>query len=71
MRKKPITTANSDSPLALMTRRELAADLGVTTEQLCRLDSQRLGPPFLRLGRRSIRYSRAAVAAWLKEQQAR
>ena len=51
-----------------MTRAELALELHVTTETLCRWNSRRHGPAPTRIGR-SIFYRRDAVRQWILAQE--
>ena len=52
-----------------MTRAELAAELGLTTETLSRWDARRVGPAPTRVGRKVL-YRRETVRAWLLAQEA-
>lgn len=47
-----------------MGRNELAEVLGVSAETLRRWQSQRIGPPFAKLGRRVL-YRRETVRQWM------
>jgi hypothetical protein len=49
---------------AVMTRQEVAAWLKVHPRQV-----ERLGVPCIALGRRTVRYLRADVLAWLEQQR--
>ena len=51
-----------------MTRAELAAELDLTTETLCRWNSRRHGPAPTRIGRKVL-YRRETVCAWLLAQE--
>lgn len=51
-----------------MTRAELAAELGVSTDTLARWETRRIGPPIVRVGRRVL-YRREAVREWLRKQE--
>lgn len=51
-----------------MTRSELAAELNLTPETLCRWDARRFGPAPTRLGRKVL-YRRATVREWLLSQE--
>ena len=51
-----------------MTRAELAAELDLTAETLCRWDARRVGPAPTRVGRK-VFYRRDAVRAWLLAQE--
>jgi hypothetical protein len=48
----------------VLTREQVAAWLQVKPRQV-----ERLGVPCLHLGRRTLRYERAAVVAWLRAQR--
>ena len=47
-----------------MSERELAEQLGLSTRTLLRWRMQGVGPAYVRIGR-SVRYSGAAVRAWM------
>lgn len=51
-----------------MTRAELAVELGITTETLCRWTSRRHGPAPTRIGRRVL-YRRDTVRQWILAQE--
>ena len=51
-----------------MSRKELADALGVTAGTLAKWQSQRIGPPLVRIGRKVI-YRREAVQEWLQSQE--
>jgi hypothetical protein len=51
-----------------MTRAELAAELDLTAETLCRWDARRFGPAPTRIGRKVL-YRRDTVRAWLIAQE--
>jgi predicted DNA-binding transcriptional regulator AlpA len=51
----------------LLTTKHVAAWLGVSVQTLEIWRCKRKGPPFVRLGPRSIRYRRGDVLAWLAE----
>ena len=51
-----------------ITRKQLAAELGVSVDTLGRWESQRVGPPCIRVGRRVI-YRRETVCEWLRRQE--
>ncbi len=51
-----------------MTRAELAAELGLTAETLCRWTARRVGPAPTRVGRKVL-YRRDTVRAWLLAQE--
>lgn len=48
-----------------ITKPELAAQLGVSTSALERLCARRAGPPWIKLGRKTL-FKRADVEAWLE-----
>ncbi|MGO4917795.1 helix-turn-helix transcriptional regulator [Pseudogemmobacter sp. W21_MBD1_M6] len=52
----------------LISRSELAAELQLTTETLCRWNTQRIGPVPTRIGRK-VYYRRASVEQWLLAQE--
>lgn len=54
----------------LIKPRALAAEWQLTEKTLANWRSQGTGPPFLKISGGVVRYSRAAVAAWLEAQQA-
>jgi predicted DNA-binding transcriptional regulator AlpA len=54
--------------LLLVTRQQLAKEFNTTEETLCRMDAEGIGPPFVRLGKRMIRYRRCDIDAWLAQQ---
>ncbi|WP_457650858.1 helix-turn-helix transcriptional regulator [Profundibacter sp.] len=45
-------------------RKELARELNVTPDTLARWAGNRIGPPWVKIGRRVL-YRRSAVAEWL------
>lgn len=51
-----------------ITRAEVAAELRITTETLCRWNSRRLGPPPTRVGRK-VYYRRETLHEWLLNQE--
>ena len=51
-----------------MTRAEVAAELKITTETLCRWNSRRFGPPPTRVGRQ-VYYRRETLHEWLLNQE--
>jgi len=57
------TTAQTSE---LMTEAELAALLKVSPKTLANQRTRRVGPPYLKLSGGIVRYSRAAVAAWME-----
>lgn len=52
----------------LLTRDDLAKQLGVTTRTLLRWEVLRIGPPPVRIGRRTY-YAVDSVAAWIKSRE--
>lgn len=57
------------TPTPWVTDSELAAEFGVSTAQLNAASQRGEFPKFLKIGR-AVRYSRAAVVAWLSAQTA-
>jgi excisionase family DNA binding protein len=55
-------------PLNLLSPKEAAKLLKVSTSWLAKARMQGDGPPYIRIGR-SIRYSEAALLQWLKSRQ--
>ena len=53
----------------LMTTAQVAAELQVAEKTLANQRSRREGPPYVRVSGGAIRYSRAALTAWLKGRQ--
>jgi predicted DNA-binding transcriptional regulator AlpA len=53
---------------ALLDTAATAAMLGLAPETLRSYRNDRIGPPYVRVGPRAIRYDRAAVLAWLTVQ---
>lgn len=51
-----------------LSRAELAQELGVSPGTLTDWQTQRRGPPFVKMGRRVL-YRREAVRRWLREQE--
>jgi hypothetical protein len=51
-----------------MSRDDLAAELGVTTDTLQNWQTRRVGPPCARIGRKVL-YRREAVREWLRAQE--
>jgi predicted DNA-binding transcriptional regulator AlpA len=51
-----------------MTTDEVAAYLGVSPRSIERWRLQRVGPPFIKLSARAIRYSSAALREWRDRQ---
>ena len=52
----------------LMTRVEVAEHLRTPVTTLAQWAHRRIGPPFMRVGRKTL-YRRADVEAWLEEQE--
>lgn len=50
----------------LWTSAEVARFLNITTKTLSNWRVDEIGPPFIRFNRNLVRYSKAAVTAWLK-----
>ena len=65
-----MTQEISLSPGDLIDEKETAAILAVATTTLRNWRSLRQGPPFLKVGRRLVRYRRSDVAAFLMAQGA-
>jgi len=55
----------------LLTEAELGAWLGYHPGTLKRLRRERTGPPWLRVGRKAIRYRKGGVVPWLERCAAR
>jgi predicted DNA-binding transcriptional regulator AlpA len=51
----------------LLTTDQVAAMTGLTNEWYCRARKSGLGPPFMQLTRRIVRYDRDTVLAWWRE----
>ncbi|MGD0290581.1 MAG: helix-turn-helix domain-containing protein [Candidatus Binataceae bacterium] len=49
----------------LMDQNAASAYIGVSPRTMERWRAERTGPPFIRLSVRAIRYSRAAIVAWI------
>jgi predicted DNA-binding transcriptional regulator AlpA len=62
--QKPVT-----SSFVLLTPKEMAARLKVSTSWLAKARMRGDGPPFIKLIRRAIRYPEAACIQWMKGQQ--
>lgn len=56
-------------PDALLTSAETARRLRISESALIRWRGRDTGPPFIRVGTHRVRYSAAAVDAWLAAQQ--
>lgn len=67
---RPMTTSPQPEP-AYMTPREAADLLRVEPSTLKTWRRREQGPPFVRLGNRTIRYERRAVATWLEQDEVR
>lgn len=52
-----------------LTPSEAAEMLGVTEQTLAEWRRHRHGPPYLRLGHRTVRYDLAALEAWLEARE--
>lgn len=66
---RPIPRSTEQPPAVLeewLTRAELAAELGVTVDTLCRWECRRSGPMCVRVGRR-VMYRRSNVEKWLRK----
>jgi hypothetical protein len=55
----------------IMSEQEAAAYLRVTTSGLRKWRVRRIGPPFVRFGRRLIRYRKADIINWIEQNAAR
>ncbi len=53
-----------------ITRAELAVELAVSVDTLCRWDTRRIGPPSVRAGRKVL-YRVESVRAWLHDKENR
>lgn len=65
------TPANKPAPttiLAVLTPKEAAHRLKLSTSWLAKARMRGDGPPYIRIGR-SIRYSEATLMQWMKSQQ--
>lgn len=51
----------------LMTEIEAAPEIGLKPKTLANLRSRGEGPPYIRVSRGAVRYSRVALKAWLQE----
>jgi predicted DNA-binding transcriptional regulator AlpA len=61
-----MSTPLSQQRLILLTDKDLQQETGIPAWTLRKWRSQRKGPPFIRLGRRT-RYARTDVERWLAE----
>jgi predicted DNA-binding transcriptional regulator AlpA len=55
--------------VVLLTPKEAAKVLKVSLSWLAKARMRGDGPPFIKIGRRAIRYSEAALVQWTKSQQ--
>ena len=55
----------------LLTAREAAEMLGISTKRLYDLSSRPEGPPYVRLGERSMRWPLLALEEWIHERSRR
>ena len=64
-------TTEGGSPLATraLTPSEAAQVLGVTEQTLTEWRRHRQGPPYLKLGHKTVRYDRDALEAWLASRE--
>lgn len=53
------------SPSDLLNEKEVAATLGIATGTARNWRSKRIGPPYVKLGKRAVRYRRADVDAFI------
>jgi excisionase family DNA binding protein len=58
-------------PDTYLTIDELARELRVSAKTLERMRARGDGPPALKLGRKRLLYSRAAISRWLRSRQER
>jgi predicted DNA-binding transcriptional regulator AlpA len=56
-------------PISLLTPKEAARFLRVSVSWLAKARMRGDGPPFIKMGGRSIRYSDAALQQWTKSRQ--
>jgi len=54
----------------LLTAREAAARLNISEKTLMRLTAPKGTLPVVRIGKRGVRYTPAAIDQWIREQQA-
>jgi transcriptional regulator with XRE-family HTH domain len=70
--QKQQSTEHDVPPLSLladlMSREQLAQELGLTADTLSRWEARRIGPPCTRIGRK-VMYRRASVEVWLGAQE--
>ena len=57
------------SPAKLLTPADVAELMGVDQQLLADWRSRRVGPPFLKLGHRTVRYNPETVSKWLTSRQ--
>lgn len=55
---------------AILTARQLAAELGIAEVTLAKWRQAHKGPRYIRIARNLVRYNRADVDAWLAERRA-
>jgi predicted DNA-binding transcriptional regulator AlpA len=55
----------TDSPVPLLTEKDISSWLGISLPSLQRMRSRGTGPLFVRLSERRIAYRRSDVEAWL------
>jgi hypothetical protein len=68
---QPEQPASQESPNLLadwISRKQLAHELGLTTDTLARWEARRQGPPCTRIGRKTL-YRRVAVQDWVRAQE--
>jgi predicted DNA-binding transcriptional regulator AlpA len=51
----------------LLSEQEVSEELGIARQTLANWRSLRQGPGFIKLGKRSVRYSREELLKWLEE----
>jgi predicted DNA-binding transcriptional regulator AlpA len=66
--KEPAAERSTPATSSLLTAKEAAPRLKVSTSWLAKARMRGDGPPYIRIGR-SIRYSEAALLLWLKSRQ--
>ena len=54
-----------------LTRAEVAQQLQISRAYLDQLSKRGLGPPYVRVGARAVRYDPSALAAWLADRAVR
>lgn len=59
-----------DNQALLLTAREAAARLSVSEKTLMRLTAPKGSLPVVRIGKRGVRYTPAAIDQWILDQQA-